>query len=171
MAQKSGPPPLLVCFRIVGEYTVFAMTNLVCPVASLLWATRPRGSQAEFSSHSFCHGSLDAPACPEWGSDLERFGWDFKQKEGLKVESVQPECQGQNLMTNLDRSWCCRQLRTAGVVFGPSLIQPEALWQYMRLLVNWIAGVSQTDIDKQFRVNPGSDETWHMIFTATLVVH
>ena len=57
------------------------------------------------------------------------------------------------------------------MVFGPSLIQPEALWQYMRLLVNWIAGVSQTDIDKQFRVNPGSDETWHMIFTATLVVH
>lgn len=34
----------------------------------------------------------------------------------------------------------------------------HALWQYMRLLVNWIAGVSQTDIDKQFRVNPGSDD-------------
>jgi len=33
----------------------------------------------------------------------------------------------------------------------------EALWKYVRLLVNCIAGVQQSDLDKEFQVNPHKD--------------
>ncbi len=33
----------------------------------------------------------------------------------------------------------------------------EALWKYVRLLVNRIAGVEQSNLDKEFQVNPHKD--------------